>query len=456
MTVTTAHAAEEGGPAARSQRALAMLQEVTGVPGMSAAVWSDGDLVWSGAAGHLDLEKRHPATEESVFRFASVSKIFAATATAKLAEEGKLDIDAPVQTFVSGLNPDWPPITARQLAANISGIPHYQDGDEALGRKSYKSAIESLETFKDRALLFPPGTDYNYSTFGFTLLSAAVEAKAGRPYLDFLGETVTKELAIGRDRTGEDGASDAFEYGAAGLFEAPPVDYSYSWGGAGLGGTAPALARFGGRLLAGEIVKPETFAWMTKPALKTDGEPAAERAFEVGFGWRISADATGARTVHHAGVTAGARSALVLHPEANVAAAILTNAPWVASIEATTTTLAAPFLRDFDAAEAPCPVRTRRYDGVFNGAAVSGAARFRIDGGVCVGDVSIDGAMADWLNGFPQGDAQALHVIAYDKGDGFSGGAIITPIGAFEISRTPGGAYAARIGASRDFKFTLH
>lgn len=460
LTIAALGPAQAAGPAgadARAARVLNSLRDMTGVPGMSAAIWRDGTVVWSGAAGFQDAAKSAPVTEATYFRLASVSKVFAATAAAKLAEQGVLDVDAPVQTMIDGLNPAWPSITSRQLAANISGIPHYQDVDESIGARRYDSAVSSLEVFKDRALLFPPGTDYNYSTFGFTLLSAVVETQAKTHYLEYLAKHLTPDLEIGADRTnsGLEQVSSAFDYGDSGLFEAPPIDYSYSWGGAGLAGTARGVATFGGRLLRGDIVRAGTLAWMTQPALLASGSPAAERDFEVGFGWRISKDILGEPIVHHAGVTAGARSALVLHPEKGAAASILSNAPWVAAIEATAVTLAAPFIREAPVEERACPADAGSYVGKLNEAPISGKARFRIDDGVCVGELSIDGDFADWLNGFPQGDARELALISFDRGEGFTSGAIVTPIGAFEIS-AEGDAYVARIGASRALRFTLH
>lgn len=424
---------------------------------MSAAVWRDGAVVWTGAAGHQDAAATIPVTDRTVFRLASLSKVFAATAAAKLAEEGKLDIDAPVQSMVSGLNPKWPEITARQLAAHTSGIPHYQEIDETRGGRRFGSVTESLGVFKDRELLFPPGTDYNYSSYGFTLLSAVVEARAGLPYLDYISTALAPDLDIGADKTdsGDAFASEAFDYEGGSLRPAPPHDYSYSWGGAGLGATSTDVAIFGGRLLAGDLVRPETFEWMIEPATLANGEPAMERDFKVGFGWRTSVDSNGAPIVHHAGVTAGARSVLVLYPSEGLSVSVLSNARWVASIEATASAVSAPFRNHEKMDARACPRKSRTYTGAFSDAAISGAVRFRLVNGICVGALSINGAMSDWFNGFPQDDASELPIIAFDEDGGFSRGALVTPIGVFEIAAEPNGGYFVRFGATRTFRFNL-
>ena len=104
-----------------AQRLLDTLRETNGVPGMGAAVWQDGQIVWEGSSGLRDVEGGAPVTRDTLFRLASVSKLFTVTAAAKLAEEGRLDLDAPVQAQLPWLGARWPAITPRQLAAHVIG-----------------------------------------------------------------------------------------------------------------------------------------------------------------------------------------------------------------------------------------------------------------------------------------------------------------------------------------------
>ena len=108
-----------------AERMLTELTEISGVPGLGAAVWSNGKVVWHGSAGYRDLDRKLPVTNKTVFRLASVSKLLAATAAAQLADEGKLDLDAPVASTLPWLKNAWPAITPRQLAAHTAGLPHY-------------------------------------------------------------------------------------------------------------------------------------------------------------------------------------------------------------------------------------------------------------------------------------------------------------------------------------------
>ena len=316
-------------PAQIADRILAALVEVNGVPGMAASVWKDGVLVWAGQAGYRNAEQRLPVEEGTVFRLASVSKVFAVVAAARLREQGLLDVNQPVQDIVDYLDNDWPSITTGQLASHTSGIPHYQEIDSGRGATRFESMEQSVSVFSGRDLLFAPGTAYNYSSYGYTLLSAVVEQAAGQPYLDYLAAEIVPGLRIGTDitDTADADASTAYTYTAGELTAAPPHDYSYSWGGAGLGSTASDLARFGGRILSGAVLSDASFAWMQEPTRLPDGSSVEEGGFPVGFGLRGGTDIDGERIVHHAGVTLGARSVLMLYPDSMTAASVLSNAP---------------------------------------------------------------------------------------------------------------------------------
>lgn len=443
-------AAPETHAARTAQRILSDLQTVSGVPGLGAAVWRGDRIAWTGRAGYRDLARKLPVTDATRFRFASVSKVFAATAAAKLREEGKLDVDAPVVSMLSYLKNDWPPITARQLSAHVAGIPHYQAIDQNRGGQHFATMADAVGVFSGRALLSPPGTRYEYSSYGYTLLSAVVEAKADRPYLDYLAAAITPGLAIGMDATGttDPNASRAYVMEGGAPVEAKPHDYSYSLGGAGLGGTAPALATWGGRLVEGRVVAPATLAWMAEPARLNDGTAVAEADYGLGFGWRIARDLDGVRLMHHAGVTDGARSVVILAPDQKVAISLLANALWTASIERSALTIAAALRPAPALAARSCPVQATRFTGRFGDAAIAGDAHFAVEGGLCVATLSTANALGAWLDGITKRRTVRLQLVGIDAGNGLTRAALVTPIGAYELRPTPTG-YAAQFGPTR-------
>ena len=439
-----------------SRHILDALVEANGVPGMGAAIWSGDRLVWTGSAGQRDVYRKLPVDDQTIFRLASVSKLLAATAAAKLREQGRLDVDAPISTMVPYLGNAWPAMSARQLAAHVSGIPHYQPIDETRGGHHFASVRESVGVFSGRPLLFAPGTRYSYSSYGFTLLTAAIEARSGKSYLDYVANEIVPGIAIGPDATatGNPNASKAYAAANASVTEVAPHDYSYSWGGAGMGATPAALATFGGRLMTGKIVSPATLDWMLQPTKLADGSNVRDENYDVGFGWRSQRDVDGERIAHHAGVTSGARSALVLYPDRGLAISLLSNALWVSSIEQSAMTIAAPF-RPLDAKATPrtCPVNIERFEGSFGDKPIAGTARFAIAGGICTGEISASNALGTWLNGFPQKDAVTLRLISMDRAGGFSRAALVTPIGAYDL-RASGTSdeYQALLAGSRTLR----
>src|SRR5262249_37165742 len=132
-----------------------------------------------------DLEQQVPVTPISRLRIGSVSKPLTAALLGLLVEEGRLDLDAPVQAYV----PDFPrkawPITTRQLAGHLAGVRHYR-GHEFEIRDHYATVLEGLAIFENASLLFQPGTKFSYSSYGWNLISAVLEGAAHESFLPMM------------------------------------------------------------------------------------------------------------------------------------------------------------------------------------------------------------------------------------------------------------------------------
>lgn len=433
-----------------SQRLLHALLETNGVPGMGAAVWQGGDVAWTGCAGYRDIEAQAPVQRDTVFRLASVSKVIAATAAAKLAEEGRLDLDAPVGETLDWLPPAWRAPTPRQLAAHISGAPHYIDEDvDALGHTRYAMGRDAVGYFSGRALLSDPGSTYHYSSWGYTVLGTLIEARSGQHFLDYVSQQVASGLAIDAD-----GEGDSLRESALYVIEEGPArrvtrtDMSYTWAGGGLAATPEALVTFGGRLLEHRIVSAETWQAMLQPTLLTDGTPARERDFEVGLGWRVGRDQDGARITHHAGVTLGARSVLLLWPEQDMAVGVVSNASWVSSIEATAQVLAAPFRAPPAGLVANACPASGRLAATLKGETFEVDASFSIEDGRCVGAFEAAGPLRAHFKGANQWSGQRLRIIAMDTGGGLMRAGLATPYGLYDLRAKAPGRWAAVLGST--------
>lgn len=316
-----------GGAAADDARALlARLRDSLAIPGLSVAVLVDGRIVWSEGLGFADLENRVPATPLTRFRIASISKPVTAAAVGLLVEQGRLDLDQPVQRYVPDYRRQRWPITARQLAGHTAGVRHYA-GDEMLNRRRYPDVRSALAIFEGDTVLFEPGTSYNYSTYGFNLLSAVVEGAAGEPFLAYMERAVFAPLGL-RSITAEHTDSliawraRFYDRGADGrVVNAPYVDNSNKWAGGGFVSNAEDVARFGWAHVAGGLLKPETVTLLTTSQRLRSGEPTG-----YGIGWSVGTDsASGRRWWGHTGGATGGRSVLLVLPDERVVVAVLAN-----------------------------------------------------------------------------------------------------------------------------------
>ncbi|KAE9417472.1 hypothetical protein Angca_004383, partial [Angiostrongylus cantonensis] len=107
------------------------LKVIAGIPGLSVGVSVDGRTVWREGFGFANIESGSRCTADSIMRIASISKPITASITARLVQEGKLDLDKPIQTYL----PEFPKkkfdgksvdITTRQLLSHTGGIRHYR------------------------------------------------------------------------------------------------------------------------------------------------------------------------------------------------------------------------------------------------------------------------------------------------------------------------------------------
>src|SRR5206468_1685051 len=120
-----------------------------------------------------------------------------AAAVALLYEQGKLDLDAPVQRYVPAFPTKPYPITTRELAGHLAGIRHYR-GDEFRLNRHFDTVVEGLSIFEDDSLLFPPGTKFSYSSYGWNLISAVVEGASGETFLRYISDHVFRPLGMTR------------------------------------------------------------------------------------------------------------------------------------------------------------------------------------------------------------------------------------------------------------------
>jgi len=318
----------ETGDAAAIAKARALIdREMTRTlaPAVSVAVSRGGRLVWSEAIGCADVELQVPVSTTTRLRIGSVSKPLTAAGLGLLVEEGKIDLDAPIQRYV----PDFPkkawPITTRQLAGHLAGIRHYENGEFEI-RDHYATVRAGLAVFEKDALLFEPGTAFSYSSYGWNLISAAMEAASGEPFLTFMQRRVFEPAGLTHTSADDPaaivpGRGRFYTRDAAGaIVNAGFVDNSYKWAGGGFLSTAEDLVAFANALLEGRLLKPETVQLLWTSQKTADG-----RETEYGIGWGVRRDAKGRRRISHSGGAQGGTACLVIYPAERLVAAMIVN-----------------------------------------------------------------------------------------------------------------------------------
>lgn len=341
-------------PAASEATQIASaLREEAGIPGLAVAVGRDGEIAWSAGFGFADLELAVPAAPSQRFRLASVSKLVTAAIAARLVDQGRLDLDAPVRSFL----PDYPEIgaaiTPRQILGHLSGIRHYQPKDfvDDWDSKPFQSVAASLVTFRDDPLLHPPGTKELYSTYAFTLLAAILEVAGGASFPELVEREVAgplglETLTVDRFDVVLPGRADFYDRPndaprtVAEVRPAKPLNPSYKWAGGGLVASAEDLVRFGQAHFEPGYLKSERLDELFTKQRTQSGDELA-----VGLAWRIAKDDSGRTIHHHSGSQEGARSMLLLYPEEGLAVAVLSNLGGVpGDILPRAQQIAAPFL----------------------------------------------------------------------------------------------------------------
>jgi serine beta-lactamase-like protein LACTB, mitochondrial len=307
------------------ERALVCDRLATHIPGVQVAVAVNGKLVWSEGFGYADAERKQPVTRETQFRIGSVSKPLTAAALALVYEQGKLDLDAPVQRYVPSFPDKGYPVTTRQLAGHLAGIRHYKDREFLLNRR-FATVLDGLTIFQDDSLLFPPGTRFSYSSYAWNLVSAVVEGASGDNFLHYISSHVFRPLGLTHtapDRVDSliPGRSQVYDRDSAGTFHiAPAVDNSYKWAGGGFVSTAEDLVKFGSALLEPGFLKPATLDLLFTSQRTSTGE-----ATGYGIGWFVRTDSLGHRWAFHGGSAVGGTAVFGLDRDSRVVVAILTN-----------------------------------------------------------------------------------------------------------------------------------
>jgi CubicO group peptidase (beta-lactamase class C family) len=325
-----------GAVAQGRQIVRASLQEQN-LPGLSVAVGAAGEIVWAEGFGWGDLEKRAPVAPHMRFRIGTASTVLTSAAAGLLLERGQLKLDDEIHTYVSEFAKKERPVTVRQLMAHTAGI-RTDGGDEGpLFSQHCERPVDGLPAFAERPLLFEPGTQYRYSSYGWILLSAAIEAASAEPFFTFMRTQVFEPL--GMQDTIPDSATDPIpdrvtmyfpRYGADpkyGLHLMRPIDYSCYAGASAFLSTPSDLVRFGMAINGGKLLKAATVQSLQTSEHLPSGEETG-----YGLGWDLETVTLGGEQTpvvgHDGEVLGGVVVSLMTFREPGLVVAVASNIPY--------------------------------------------------------------------------------------------------------------------------------
>ena len=388
------------------------------IAGMAAAVAVGGEVVYSKGFGYRDADATAPVTPDTVFGLASVSKSFTAMAITRLADAGKMDVDAPVSAYLPDFRlrgaPNPAAIKVRHLLSHTTGCPPLKRRPEL---KTYAEHIEYLAT-ADYDLLGAPGEYFSYCNDTFLMNGAIIERVSGLPYREYMMTMIRSigmprttyyldelekfgnvtELCVYDRQTGKQEAKPWFELG------------TYAPGG-GVRSTVLDLLDYGlvyansgnfgrCRILTGSGVRR-----MYQPVYRTG------RNTSYGFALQTTPDyaGTGLTLVEHGGNQVGVATNFGFIPEKGLVAVVLTNtsgAPanplWLALVN---TALGLPLeqQRSVEPAYDASPEELQRFVGTYCSA----------EGGRLT--IEVDGTAAGGLLAEVEGEPQPLPARASDE-----------------------------------------
>ena len=211
---------------------------------------------------------------------------------------------------------------------HVAGVRHYRGEADYTISAHCERAADGLPRFASDPLLFEPQTRYSYSTYGWILVSAAIEAVAAEPFFTFMHTQIFKPLGMS-ETTSDSGTAPApervtFYYRNFGREITPTVDYSCFAGAGGFLSTPSDLVRYGMAISSGKLLQPATVSTLQTPQRLASGEETG-----YGLGWMLETVTLGGeptRLVSHASRTLmGASTSFLVFPERGIVVAATAN-----------------------------------------------------------------------------------------------------------------------------------
>jgi len=270
------------------------------IPGIAAAVVSEGETVYLGTVGLASVEFEAPVTPETPFQLASVSKIFTALTVHALVAEGRVDLDQSLLRRIdgaAGVFPEaWDTVTVRHALSHTSGMPSYTEADGywATTRQEI-SKHQLLDLVRDEPLRWTPGDYGSYDNTGYYLLGYLIEAATGQDFDTAVAARITGPLGMTSSMPHDPeavvpGSALGYRWDGATLSQPPYYSPTGTWAAGSLTASIEDMARLGQAMQGSGALPPAFFEAMWTPHPSRQGNGLEVLGFEACLGMFHLAD----------------------------------------------------------------------------------------------------------------------------------------------------------------------
>lgn len=321
LTLCAAHGSGQTDPAfdARLERHF----QQANVPGMVAAVYRDGELVFSREFGVANEETKAPIAKEMGYEIGSLSKLFTSVALLKLAEENKLSLSDRLSAYLTDLPEAWRAATIEQVLHHISGIPDYEEPATYDFYNKPRTFNEVVDVVAAKGLDFPPGDKYSYSNTGYFLISALVEKRSDMPVGKFIEQRIFRPLGMTSTyaETCNLGVRVAQGYHSrtGKRVAQPPIAWTSTLGAGGIVSTVADMAKWDMAQYTDALLPSNLREKLWETVKLNNGQTS-----NYGLGWVVG-NFRGIRRLDHTGQTNGFTCSYERYPDSKTAIFVWSN-----------------------------------------------------------------------------------------------------------------------------------
>lgn len=339
------------------------------------------DVIFNQSYGFSDIENEVEFNNQTKFRIASVTKFITSIAIMQLIEDGKLGLEDTISEYIPDFN-RGKEIKIHHLLTHTSGIIR----DPVVTNTQYVSKEKLINSFKNRDLEYPPGTQWRYSNCNYQILAYIIEKVSKQSYEDYVEQNIFKPAEM--QDTGCDIGKDEIENIAVGYYsldgelkKASPVNMSVTFGSGNIYSTAQDMYKLYNALISEKLINKNSFKAMSKNNTKLD--------MEFGYGMFMG-NTAGHRWIGHSGnLSNGYSSSFVIFPDEDIAIILLTNISFQDMNELTNTIGAIIFNKDYLLPKKIEAVKLKnevleKYEGVYKSNDEQKVKIKLVDGRLCV------------------------------------------------------------------------